>query len=121
MPQFLFRTINNNKIKEVPPRAATFFKNTGRKILITATGADPLHRVRSGRAVSKCTARSRLRRSPANEQMGVHNLIVEAKEATDWQAHTVRGFISGTLGKKMGLTVNSGRREDGERVYTLVG
>ena len=40
--------------------------------------------------------------------------------STGWQAHSVRGFISGALGKKMGLTVNSIRREDGERVYTLV-
>ena len=41
-------------------------------------------------------------------------------KATGWQAHSVRGFISGALGKKMGLTVGSARREDGERVYTLV-
>jgi Protein of unknown function (DUF3489) len=41
-------------------------------------------------------------------------------KATGWQAHSVRGFISGALGKKMGLTVDSARREDGERVYTLV-
>ncbi len=40
-------------------------------------------------------------------------------EATGWQAHSVRGFISGTLGKKMGLTVGSAKREDGTRVYTL--
>jgi hypothetical protein len=61
VPQFLFRTINTNKIKEVPPRAATFFKNAGRKILInaTATGADPLHGIARARAVSKCTARNR--------------------------------------------------------------
>ena len=46
--------------------------------------------------------------------------LTEIMKATDWQAHSVRGFISGALGKKMGLKVDSVRREDGERVYTLV-
>jgi hypothetical protein len=40
--------------------------------------------------------------------------------ATDWQAHSVRGFISGQLGKKMGLRVRSFER-DGERVYHIKG
>ena len=40
--------------------------------------------------------------------------------ATRWQAHSVRGFMSGCLGKKMGLRVRSFRR-DGERVYALKG
>jgi hypothetical protein len=40
-------------------------------------------------------------------------------EATDWQAHSVRGFISGTLGKKMGLTVVSAKAENGERSYSI--
>ena len=40
--------------------------------------------------------------------------------ATGWQAHSVRGFISGQLGKKMGLKVRSFRR-DQERVYALRG
>ena len=40
-------------------------------------------------------------------------------EATDWQAHSVRGFISGTLGKKMGLTVVSAKGENGERSYSI--
>ncbi len=39
--------------------------------------------------------------------------------ATEWQAHSVRGFISGGLGKKMGLTVESFKRPDGERAYRL--
>jgi hypothetical protein len=39
--------------------------------------------------------------------------------ATDWQAHSVRGFISGTLGKKMGLTVLSTKGENGERTYSI--
>ena len=40
-------------------------------------------------------------------------------KATGWQAHSVRGCISGALGKKMGLTVASERRADGERVYSI--
>ena len=40
--------------------------------------------------------------------------------ATGWQAHTVRGFVSGHLKKKLGLKVRSFRR-DGERVYAIKG
>ena len=43
--------------------------------------------------------------------------LKEIQEATAWQAHSVRGFISGSLGKKMGLTVESFKRTDGERAY----
>lgn len=39
-------------------------------------------------------------------------------EATGWQAHSVRGFISGHLAKKMRLRVRSFRR-NGERVYAI--
>ena len=45
--------------------------------------------------------------------------LAEIMEATSWQAHSVRGFISGTLGKKLGLVVKSERREDGTRVYSI--
>jgi hypothetical protein len=38
--------------------------------------------------------------------------------ATGWQAHSVRGFISGQLGKRLGLRVKSFER-DGERVYLI--
>jgi hypothetical protein len=40
--------------------------------------------------------------------------------ATSWQAHSVRGFISGHLVKKMKHRVKSSRR-DGERVYAVNG
>ena len=38
--------------------------------------------------------------------------------ATGWQAHSVRGFISGAIVKRMGLKVESNKRDDGERVYS---
>jgi len=43
----------------------------------------------------------------------------ELMKATSWQAHSVRGFMSGTVGKKMGLTVTSTKGEDGERCYSV--
>ena len=43
--------------------------------------------------------------------------IQEIQKATDWQAHSVRGFISGALVKKMGIKVESVKREDGHRAY----
>jgi hypothetical protein len=43
----------------------------------------------------------------------------ELLKATSWQSHSLRGFISGTLGKKMGLTVTSSKGEDGERSYSV--
>jgi predicted ArsR family transcriptional regulator len=43
----------------------------------------------------------------------------ELMKATGWQQHSVRGFLSGTIGKKMGLTVTSTKGEDGERSYSI--
>jgi hypothetical protein len=43
--------------------------------------------------------------------------LAEIMNATGWQAHSVRGFISGTLGKRMGLNVESIRGEDKPRTY----
>ena len=38
--------------------------------------------------------------------------------ATGWQAHSVRGFISGHIGRKLRLNVKSFKR-DGHRVYSI--
>ncbi|HEY6370245.1 MAG TPA: DUF3489 domain-containing protein [Candidatus Sulfotelmatobacter sp.] len=45
----------------------------------------------------------------------------ELLKITGWQAHSLRGFLSGTVGKKMGLTVLSDKSEEGERVYSIEG
>jgi hypothetical protein len=39
--------------------------------------------------------------------------------ATGWQAHSVRGFISGTVRRKMGLSIISTRGESGVRNYRI--
>jgi hypothetical protein len=45
--------------------------------------------------------------------------LTELAKLTGWQNHSIRGFLSGTVGKKMGITVVSAKREDGERVYSI--
>ena len=44
--------------------------------------------------------------------------VDEVASATGWQRHTVRGVFSGTLKKKLGLTLASGQEERG-RVYRI--
>ena len=46
--------------------------------------------------------------------------IADLVKATGWQAHSVRGAISGALKKKLGLTVTSETIEDRGRVYKIV-
>jgi len=45
--------------------------------------------------------------------------LAEIMAATGWQNHSVRGFISGALGKKMGLVVESFKNGLDERAYRL--
>ncbi len=45
--------------------------------------------------------------------------IAEAGKATGWQPHSVRGVISGTLKKKLGLAVTSDKVEGRGRVYRV--
>ena len=44
--------------------------------------------------------------------------VDEVASATGWQRHTVRGVFSGTLKKKLGLTLASAKEERG-RVYRI--
>ena len=39
--------------------------------------------------------------------------------ATGWLAHTVRGAMSGALGKKLGLVVTSAKEGNSARVYRI--
>jgi Protein of unknown function (DUF3489) len=44
--------------------------------------------------------------------------VEEVASTTGWQRHTVRSIFSGTLKKKLGLTLASGKEERG-RVYRI--
>ena len=87
---------------DVAPRAKRSSK--------AATGKENAHTARNGSKKAQILA---LLRRPHGAT------LAEIMVASGWRAHSVRGFISGSLGKKMGLSVASAKREDGERVYQL--
>ena len=45
--------------------------------------------------------------------------IEALSEATGWQAHSVRGFLSGTVRKKLSLSLVSETGKDGKRRYRI--
>lgn len=64
--------------------------------------------------------------APSKQQQAVEMLsrpngaaLPELMSTFGWQAHTVRGFIAGTVSKKMGLAVISTKEEDGIRRYRI--
>lgn len=69
----------------------------------------------TGRANSKKTAVLDLMRRKNGATMS------EIAKATGWQNHSIRGFISGMVAKRMGLAVESTKNEQGERTYRLAG
>jgi len=80
-----------------------------------AKGAKTAKKVSSARQGSKTEKVLDLLKRPGGAS------LKDIMKATDWQAHSVRGFLSGTIGKKMGLKVESTKGEDGERSYSVKG
>ena len=45
--------------------------------------------------------------------------IAEMMQATDWQQHSVRGFLAGTVKRKLGFSLTSLKPNDGVRRYRI--
>ena len=45
--------------------------------------------------------------------------LQQLQKATGWQAHSVRGFLSGAVKKKMGLHLDSTKLSDSQRTYRV--
>jgi hypothetical protein len=81
---------------------------------------------KSEKATSKKASKAATPREGSKKEIVISMLrakggatMAEIAKATDWQNHSIRGFVSGQLTKKMGLTIESSKNEAGERVYHI--
>jgi hypothetical protein len=92
-----------------------------------AKAAAPKKEAHAHKKVSK-PARAKKATPPHAESKGakILKMIARAKgatlgeimKATNWQAHSVRGYIS-TAAKKHGVKIESSKNESGERLYRI--
>ena len=73
-------------------------------------GAAPASNSKAARLTKSGQCLALLRRSEGST-------IAELMTATGWQSHSVRGFLSGAVKRKLGLTVTSAAGQDGTRRY----
>jgi hypothetical protein len=80
----------------------------------------PASRKRSAPAASKPTSRpdTKQARAIAMLRKTAGATIAALMAATDWQQHSVRGFLAGTVRKKLGLNLVSEPTDKG-RVYRI--
>jgi hypothetical protein len=89
--------------------------------------APPKKEAKAGKKAAKA-AHSKEASTPRAESKGAKILaligrprgatLAEIVKATDWQKHSIRGFLS-TAAKKRGLKIESTKTEAGDRVYQI--
>jgi hypothetical protein len=75
----------------------------------------PIRSIKPKPRASKTSALLKLLRSSKGASMA------QLQHASGWQAHSVRGFLAGTVKRRLGLTVLSKVSQSGERLYSIDG
>jgi len=101
-------------VQALTPAAAPQAAKGAPKQAKAAKHANPSEEAKPAREGSKKAIVVELLRRPEGAT------LADLMSATGWQAHSVRGFLSGALGKKMGLAVESAKSAAGGRVYRIV-
>ena len=88
------------------------FLEVAAKAIIAAPEPAKLERPEARDGSKKATVLAMLRRE-GGATLG------EIAQATDWQLHSIRGFLSGQIAKKMGLKIETTKADGGKRHYHL--
>lgn len=88
-------------------------KSTSAKIAVAAIASTVRDNQQSGRPKTKLAQLEAMLRRPNGAT------IEQISKSLVWQAHSVRGAMSGTLKKKQGLTITNEKTDDGRRLYRI--
>ena len=110
-------SIPDEQTEKTPPKAKKKAAVAKRRAQAASPKATPVRKPAS--AKKPATAR------PGSKTAKILDLLrraggvtlKELMKLTGWQAHSVRGFLSGTVTKRMGIPVESTVSADSERVY----
>lgn len=74
---------------------------------------------KGGSSPSKAKSVSKLGQMEAMLRRPEGASLAQLSKALDWQPHSVRGAMSGSLKKKQGLRITASKEEGADRVYRI--
>jgi hypothetical protein len=127
-------SIKSRNMKSAAPKKGSAQSKTASRRKVPSTAATPKKPLRSVESKSERVAAAK---TPVKiDQPQVERLtkqervltllsqpngasIEEMMQATDWQQHSVRGFLAGTVKRKLGFSLTSVKPNDGVRRYRI--
>lgn len=113
-PELHVATKAKSSSKNQSGKQATALNSTKPKIV---QAQKKVSKVRVSAADAHRTTKQELVLSMLSQKGGT--TIADIMASTDWQTHTVRGFLAGTVRKKLGLTLTSSKGAGEVRRYRI--
>jgi hypothetical protein len=110
---------SKEQTKSAPARANTKARVAKRRTDAAPTNAKPARKAAQAKNPSPARPSTKAAKILDLLKRPAGATLKELMKTTGWQAHSVRGFLSGALAKKMRTPVESSKRVDGERTYRI--
>ncbi len=112
-------TIPKNKTNTEPATARTKARVAKGRVPVAASKGEPARKATPAKKAPPARHGSKTAKILDLLKRPGGVTLKELVKATGWQPHSVRGFLSGIVGKKMGTPVESSKHADSDRTYSL--
>jgi Protein of unknown function (DUF3489) len=117
----------SRNLESTAPKKGSAKSNTASRRKVTSPAANAKKPPRSVESKAERVAAAKTPVERVTKQERVLTLlsqpngasIAEMMQATDWQQHSVRGFLAGTVKKKLGFSLTSVKPNDDVRRYRI--